>query len=228
MTEEKCGENNKYAAAQRRVTTEQKTIYLTFDDGPSPYTDALLDVLAKYNAKATFFVTATFPEYEDCIGRAYREGHAIGVHTASHDYYSIYASEEAFFKDFFIVEDIIYGQTGKYSRLFRFPGGSSNTVSRFNPGIMSRLAKAMTDMGYKYFDWDVSSGDAGETTKTSVVIENVIARCTGRTTAVVLQHDIKNFSVDAVEKIILWGLQNGYTFAALDLTSPGAHQEIAN
>ena len=93
---------------------------------------------------------------------------------------------------------------------------------------MSRLAKMMTDMGYQYYDWNVSSGDAGQTTKTDVVVENIIDGCSGKRTSVVLQHDIKDFSVDAVEKVLVWGLRNGYTFRALDLTSPAAHHGIAN
>lgn len=210
------------------VNPDSKTIYLTFDDGPGPYTDRLLDVLAEYNAKATFFVTAESTKYRDCIGRAYREGHAIGVHACSHDYYTIYASEQAFFDDFFAMEEIIEEQTGTTTQLFRFPGGSSNTVSSFNPGIMSRLSKAMENLGYKYFDWNVSSGDAGETTKTDVVLENVIEGCTGKRAAIVLQHDIKDFSVDAVEQIIIWGLNNGYRFCALDMSSPDAHHGINN
>lgn len=210
------------------VAPDGKTIYLTFDDGPGPYTDELLDILGKYNVKATFFVTAEREKYRDCIGRAYREGHSIGVHTCSHDYYEIYASEEAYFDDFFAMEDIIYEQTGEYTKLFRFPGGSSNTVSSFNPGIMSRLTKAMENMGYKYFDWNVTSGDAGETTKTDVVLENVIDGCTGRKTCVVLQHDIKDYSVDAVEQIIIWGLNNGYSFRGLDMDSPDAHHGVNN
>ena len=224
---------------ERRVTVQPircpdtvdptaKTIYLTFDDGPGPYTDQLLDVLDKYNAKATFFVTAAYPKYYDCIGRAYREGHAIGVHTYSHNYYSIYASEGDYFADFSAMQDLIEEQTGTTTTLFRFPGGSSNTVSSFNPGIMTRLSQAMTALGYKYFDWNVTSGDAGETTKTDVVFENVVDGCSQRRVSVVLQHDIKDFSVDAVERILLWGLNNGYTFRALDMSSPDAHHGLNN
>ena len=198
------------------VIPEEKTIYLTFDDGPGPYTGQLLDILARYGVKATFFVTGDDPDYNDLIGRAYREGHTIGVHTFSHDYYRIYSSDQAFFDDFLATEDLIYEQTGTYSRLFRFPGGSSNTVSRnYNYGIMSRLAKTFTDMGYVYFDWNVTSGDAA-------------AGCSENTVNVVLQHDIKGFSVDAVAQIINWGRNHGYTFKALDETSFTAHHEIAN
>lgn len=210
------------------VNPDGKTIYLTFDDGPGPYTSKLLDVLAEYNVKATFFVTAANPKYYDMIAREVNEGHSVGVHSYSHNYKTIYSSEEAFFNDFNAMEEIIYEQTGSYTQLCRFPGGSSNTVSNFNPGIMSRLTEALTDMGYKYFDWNVSSGDAGETTKTDVVISNIESGCRGMKAAVVLQHDIKDFSVNAVESVIIWGLQNGYTFRALDMSSPDAHHGVNN
>ncbi len=210
------------------VMPDRKTIYLTFDDGPGPYTDELLDILARYGVKATFFVTCSNEDYFDCVGRAFREGHSIGVHSASHNYYKIYDSEDAFFDDFYEVEDMIFEQTGSYTNLCRFPGGSSNTVSSFNPGIMSRLAEAMEHLGYKYFDWNVSSGDAGETTNTKQIVQNVEDGCTGRQASIVLQHDIKDYSVAAVEQIINWGLSNGYSFSALDLTSPGAHHTILN
>ena len=209
------------------VYPDRKTIYLTFDDGPSYYTPELLDVLARYNVKATFFVTGNHPEYLDCIGRAYREGHTIGVHSYTHNYWTIYASEEAFFEDFKKCQDMIYEQTGEYTTLFRFPGGSSNTVSNFNPGIMSRLTQTMTEMGYYYFDWNVTSGDAGETTDTDEVYWNVRSGCTSNV-SVVLQHDIKGFSVAAVERIIIWGLNNGYQFLPLEESSYGAHHRINN
>lgn len=210
------------------IEPDEKTIYLTFDDGPGPYTDRLLDILAEYNVKVTFFVTCLNPDYADCIGRAYNEGHSIAAHTASHNYYQIYASEDAFFGDMDRVQELIYQQTGSYTSLIRFPGGSSNTVSSFNPGIMTRLVQAVTDSGYKYFDWNVSSGDAGETTDTNQVVENIISGCNGRKASVVLQHDIKDYSVAAVEQVILWGIRNGYTFRALDMSSPTARHGVAN
>lgn len=210
------------------VDPGSKVICLTFDDGPGPYTERLLDVLGRYNVKATFFVTCRYPDYFDCIGRAYAEGHSIGVHSASHNYRAIYASEQAFFEDFEAVEELINAQTGSYASLCRFPGGSSNTVSRFNRGIMTRLTQAVEDMGFQYFDWNVSSGDAGETTSTARVVSNIVEGCSEHEVSVVLQHDIKDFSVDAVEQVIVWGLNNGYVFAPLDESSPPVHHKLAN
>ncbi len=205
-----------------------RTIYLTFDDGPGPYTARLLDLLAEYQVKVTFFVTNDYPAYADMIGRAFREGHSIGVHAYNHNYYTIYASKDAYLQDFYAMQNIIYAQTGSYTDLFRFPGGSSNTISRFNPGIMTELARDMTEMGYYYFDWHVTSGDAGETEDTDTVYANIVAGVQQYSQAIVLQHDIKDFSVAAVERVIQWGLANGYTFAALQPGSPDAHHGIAN
>ena len=210
------------------IDPEGKLIYLTFDDGPGPYTDELLDLLARYKVKASFFVTNLFPDYVNCIGRADREGHSIGVHSFSHNYRRVYASEEAFFEDFTAMQQIIFEQTGHYTALCRFPGGSSNTVSRFNRGIMSRLTKTVEELGYTYFDWNVSSGDAGETTSTENVVQNILDGCANRRVSVVLQHDSKEFSVAAVERVIVWGLTNGYQFAALDENGPTTHHRVAN
>lgn len=210
------------------ITPPGKTIYLTFDDGPGPYTEALLDVLQKYGVKATFFVTGNREAYRGAITRAYNEGHSLGVHSYTHDYGRIYSGEEAFFEDFCATEEMLHELTGSYTQLCRFPGGSSNTVSRFNHGIISRLAARLTEMNYSYFDWNVSSGDAGETRSTDKIVENIISGCAGQDCSIVLQHDIKAYSVDAVERVIQWGLENGYTFLPLDLTSPGMHHNIAN
>lgn len=208
------------------VYPEGKVIYLTFDDGPSSHTGRLLDILAKYDVKATFFVvgTANTSVLKDIAD----QGHAIGIHAYRHDYKEIYASEEAYFADLLAMQQLIYDHTGIYTTLVRFPGGGSNTVSRFNPGIMSRLSEAVQDMGFQYFDWNVDSNDAGGARDAATVAANVINGCTGRRVCVVLQHDIKGYSVDAVEQIILWGLANGYTFLPMDPTSPTVHHGINN
>lgn len=154
------------------IPVGDKVIYLTFDDGPSSYTNTLLDILKKYNVKATFFVTSNGSD--DTIKRSFQEGHSIGIHSYSHKYNEIYKSEEAFFKDVDKVNERIKRITGEYSRILRFAGGSSNTVSRFNKGIMTRLSKEVELKGYKYFDWNVSSSDTA--TKDSNKIANNVIR----------------------------------------------------
>jgi peptidoglycan/xylan/chitin deacetylase (PgdA/CDA1 family) len=126
------------------------------------------------------------------------------------------------------MQQIIESETGVHTTLVRFPGGSSNTVSKFNKGIMTRLSKLLGEMGFQYFDWNVNSGDAGQTTKTEEVVQFAIEGISHYDVAIVLQHDIKEYSVEAVEEIILWGLENGYRFLPLDPTSPNAHHKIRN
>ena len=136
-------------------------IYLTFDDGPSTKNTArLLDILKEENVKATFFLTdKTNTDY--LIKRMYDEGHTIGLHTASHNYKYIYSSTTNFIKDIEKIQEKVARITGEKSSIIRFPGGSSNTVSSFNPGIMCTLSNMVIEKGYHYFDWNVSSGDAG-------------------------------------------------------------------
>ena len=210
----------------------EKVIYLTFDDGPSPYTENLLYLLKVYGAKATFFVTGNNPDYNYLIGKAYSQGHAIGVHTWCHDYDTIYKNEDAYFEDFLKIQELIKEQTGSYSKIFRFPGGSSNGISRsYNdePGIMTRLAQDATDLGLQYFDWNVDSDDAGSAVKAEQVAKNIKEECAMYgPVCVVLQHDIKSWSVNAVESVLVWGKKNGYEFRALDETCWGAHHDIFN
>ena len=213
------------------VNPGDKVVYLTFDDGPCAYTKTLLDVLAKYNVKATFFVVDKGTNNNKIMQRIVEEGHAIGVHSLTHDYDTIYVNEDAYLQDFNAMRQIIYDQTGVWTTLFRFPGGSSNGVSKsYNevPGIMTRLTKLMTDMGYQYFDWNVSSGDAGGVKTADGVFSNVVSGIQKHNVSVVLQHDIKKYSVEAVERIIIWGLENGYTFLPLDATSPVCHHSVNN
>ncbi len=214
------------------VTPNGKTIYLTFDDGPSKYTSELLDVLKKYNVKATFFVTNQnlTKGYDSVIKRAYDEGHSIGLHTSSHNY-NIYSSVDSYFNDLYAIQNKVKNITGYTSMLIRFPGGSSNTVSKAYDGgtkIMSKLSKEVERRGFKYVDWNIVSGDAGETTDTNQVVSNVIGSLGNNSTYVVLQHDIKEFSVDAVAAIIEYGLSHGYTFRPYTLTSPTVHHQVLN
>jgi peptidoglycan/xylan/chitin deacetylase (PgdA/CDA1 family) len=214
---------------QDPVNTGSKIIYLTFDDGPGAYTENLLEVLDRYNVKATFFVTNNAPDYQYLIGEEAARGHTVGIHSYSHDYSKIYTSKDAYMADLWAMNDIITAQTGSGASFLRFPGGSSNTVSKkYCKGIMTALASEVEADGFRYCDWNVLSGDAGDTTSTSKVVANVIAGCSKNDISIVLQHDIKSFSVAAVEEIIQWGLSEGYTFLPMDGSTPMVHQGLNN
>jgi len=201
-----------------------KVIYLTFDDGPGAYTNELLDTLKRYNVKVTFFITGNGSD--EVIKRAYNEGHTIAIHTYSHQYNEVYKSVDAYFNDLNKVQERIKRITGQETRLVRFPGGSSNTVSRITPGIMTTLAKMLENQGYKYFDWNVASSDTANISRNAIA--NNVIKSLRNGDNVVLQHDIKYESVKAVDQIIQYGLANGYTFKALTIDSPTAHHAINN
>lgn len=204
----------------------ERVIYLTFDDGPGEHTGRLLDVLAKYGVKATFFVTG----YGDdaIIKREFDEGHTVALHTNTHNYAYVYSSVENYFADLYMVRDRVQRITGLAPNLIRFPGGSSNTISAvYARGIMSTLVGEVGRRGFYYADWNISSGDAGGAGTAGAVYANVVGRL-GDGQYVVLQHDVKGFSVDAVEGIIQYGLENGYTFLPMNETSFLAHHGVNN
>ncbi len=209
------------------VEPGDKVIYLTFDDGPSNHTRRLLEILAEYDVKATFFVVGTMDM--TVLKQIAADGHAIALHSDTHDYEKIYTSDEAFFADMNALRQKIKNACGVDTMLMRFPGGSSNTVSKkFSAGIMTRLTQSVVAQGYRYFDWNVDSRDAADAKTAEQVFQNVISAVQGKSYSVVLQHDIFSYSVEATEMIIQWGLANGYTFKALDITSPGAHHDVKN
>lgn len=203
-----------------------KTVYLTFDDGPSSNTIKILDVLKKYNAKATFFVTgnANDETKKEVFKRIVDEGHSIGIHTYTHDYAEVYASEDAFFDDLKKMDDEIFEYTGLRTKLTRFPGGSNNTISRKYGGkdLMKRLVNSVTEKGYKYFDWNVSSGDAtGKPISKEQLVKNVVTDCQKFNKSVVLCHDslAKKTTTASVEDIVSQLQEKGYQFKALDENS---------
>ena len=212
-------------------TTEQsdeKIVYLTLDDGPSDNTQAVLDILDKYNAKATFFVTGEMPEYKDMIKAAYDKGHTIGMHTYSHDYAKVYASVDAYFQDLDQIGQMVQEEIGYVPCFIRFPGGSSNTVSKkYTAGIMSTLVQEVQNRGYQYYDWNGSSGDGSVRTT-----EELVAQATSfdSNNIILLCHDShgKQTTVEALPQIIEHYQSLGYTFKALDRDSFVAHHGVNN
>lgn len=182
---------------------ENRKVYLTFDDGPSIYTEELLDILAEHNVKATFFVTGKGKEkYGDTYRRIVEEGHTLGMHSYSHEYGTIYASLENFQEDIELLKDFLYNETGVVSHFYRFPGGSSNQVSKTD---IHEMIDYLNAMGITYFDWNVSSGDATtDPVSSDQIVDRVMKQLPSHRVAVVLMHDAgdKRSTVDALGKLI--------------------------
>ena len=203
------------------------TVYLTFDDGPTAYTDKLLDVLDKYGVKVTFFVV--YGNRVEQLQRMDAAGHTIGIHSNTHEYREIYSSVNNFLKDFDAISDKVEAAVGYRPTIMRFPGGSSNTVSRsYCRGVMTALTKKVKEMGLRYFDWNADSRDVAEAKTAEEVYTNVAKGMYYVKDCIMLQHDIIGFSVNAVEDIVKWGLLNGYTFEPLTMDSPVCEFKVAN
>ncbi len=209
-------------------SNQKGTIYLTFDDGPKEgTTNVILDILKEEGVSATFFVTNSGPDY--LIKREHDEGHTVGLHTASHNYQTVYKSVDSYYNDLKQVQDRVKRITGIESKIIRFPGGSSNTVSKkYSKGIMTTLTKDVVNKGYRYYDWNISSGDAGETTSSSGVYNNVIRSLSKNKVNMILMHDIKPYTRDALRNIIRYGKNNGYTFAKITMSTPMVTHHVNN
>ncbi len=211
------------------INPGDKVVYLTFDDGPGPHTENLLNILDKYGVKVTFFVTNQHSGYRNLIGEAHRRGHTIALHTYSHKYEDIYSSETAYYEDLQKIHNMVVSQTGVKPSIVRFPGGTSNAISKnYCDGIMTKLSESLAYRGYLYCDWNVSSSDAGGADTKEEVAANVISGIKGKKVSIVLQHDTKKYSVEAVEEIIVWGLANGYTFLPMTENTPMVHHRVNN
>ena len=201
----------------RDKTNGHKTIYLTFDDGPSANTESVLNTLDKYGCKATFFVTGQNPDYFPWIKEAYNRGHTIGLHSYTHDYQSCYSSPEGFWNEFDSIGQVVKDQIGYVPCFIRFPGGASNTISAdYSQGIMSQLVNDVQSRGYQYYDWEMSCGDGAVRTTD----ELIAAGCQplDSDNVIYLAHDgsAKETTAEALPAIIEYYQAQGYTFEAID------------
>jgi len=211
-----------------------KVVYLTFDDGPSARTPEILDILKKYNAKATFFVIGqNMSKYGYLLKRMVAEGHTVALHSNSHNYAQIYKSTDAFWADQAAIGEKVKAQIGYVPTIFRFPGGGSNTISRkYCTGVMSALVSQSAQKGLLYYDWNISSGDATPGGASAATItRNVINGINkGYKTPIVLLHDAgaKYTTVQALEPILKQATEAGYSFAAMTNKTPTVHQKVLN
>lgn len=192
-----------------------RRVYLTFDDGPSKQTDEILEILERNQVKATFFVightdSQSMEEYKKIV----EQGHGIGIHSYTHEYDKIYSSLEAFQQDVTSMSDLIYAATGVRTHLYRFPGGSANSVCNTS---MEELIRWLGNEGYIYYDWNALNGDA-VTKNLSVdtlirnVMKNVELNRKNNQTSIVLMHDLeaRHNTVEALEPLIQRLKAEGY------------------
>lgn len=201
-----------YVTAPQEYNYEEGTIYFTFDDGPSQYTYSILQYLKKYDVKATWFVVPDRSEW--CAGALKsiaNAGHTIGVHSASHDYEKIYASVEAFLEDFHEAWDIVREATGQTPQIFRFPGGSKND---FNADTRDDIIKEMTRRGFRFYDWNVESGDVDGATW-SDMYHSIPLDCGNLLRPVVLMHDTKQSTAYVIEDVLKVLVKEGYKFSSI-------------
>ena len=201
-----------------------KIAYLTFDDGPSMNTSAILAILKQYNIKATFFVNG-HPHLKDLYKQISDDGHALANHTYSHDYKNIYKSADSFKKDVKKLDAFLTNLTGKEPNyILRFPGGSNNHISRDYGGmeIMNSVIKDMNKEGYLYFDWNVDSSDAYVFRQSKDnIVQAVLTQSSELNHPIILMHDLdpKTTTVDALREIIEGLRSKGYAFDVLSKTT---------
>lgn len=180
-----------------------RKVYLTFDDGPSMYTQDILEVLKIYDVKATFFVTGMKPEYGERLQDILDDGHSLALHSFSHVYSDIYSSLDNFKNDFNKLREYVYQNTGEEINLFRFPGGSANNI--VSPEVRKEILTWLEKEGIVYFDWNVSSGDGGnQILSPQEIADNCIKGISDCNTAIVLLHDSssKVTTIEALPLII--------------------------
>lgn len=178
-----------------------KTMYLTFDDGPSEEnTSAVLDILKERGIKATFFVVGeNVKKHPDVARRIVEEGHTIGIHCNQHEYDKIYASVDSYLADFQEAYDTVKEVTGVEARLFRFPGGSVNS---YNKKVYQEIIQEMTARGFVYYDWNASLEDAVTKAEPETLIQNAVSSTLGRKHVVMLAHDIVYQTTQRLDELI--------------------------
>ncbi len=215
-------------AAKEEQPDGIRNVYLTFDDGPSSNTDRILDILAEYDVKATFFVVGKEEEiYQPMYKRIVEEGHTLAMHSYSHKYNEIYQSVESYAEDLSKLQEFLYDTTGVWCRYCRFPGGSSNTVSKVD---MHELIDYVDDQDISYFDWNILSGDAsGGYISPESIVRNCTARLYEYQEAVILMHDAaeKDSTVEALPRLIetIQAMENTRIVPITDDTEPIHHMD---
>lgn len=201
-----------------------KTAYLTFDDGPSELTDQYLDILKRYDAKATFFLIGEQIQGDmvKVVRREIDEGHEIGIHTYTHDSSKIYVSADSYYQDVCQVRRLLKKEFQYEPSLWRFPWGSANCyICHFKKDVIERLGKENMD----YADWNVSAEDSVGSHSVESILANVRKDCFRVENPVILMHDsnTNRMTLYALDSILSMLSQEGYSFATLDQREKSCH-----
>jgi len=205
--------------ASAAAAESKKIAYITLDDGPSrSVTTENLDTLKKYGVSATFFVLPR-SGMDDLYKRIVAEGHAVGNHSYSHDYNYLYSSTGDFKTDVIKAGEFIHNKTGYTATVYRFPGGSMGR----SKAVIEARADILAGLGYRYFDWDVSTADTDPKLRTygteehivGILVSNILNNTNGRKTLTILMHDTSEYSAKALPRIIEGLQKQGYSFDVL-------------
>ncbi len=206
----------------------KKRAYLTFDDGPSDQTEKILKILREKNVKATFFVVGKEGEYAKKVYRKIiADGNALGLHSYSHDYSEIYSSIEKYKKDLEKLQIYLKKVTGREIKIYRFPGGSSNSIAKIN---LEQCASYLREKGITYYDWNALNDDAVcFENPPKILNEKIMADVRGKNTVIILMHDLHECSatVDALPSLIDELKKDGYEILPITKkTRPIQHKKF--
>jgi peptidoglycan/xylan/chitin deacetylase (PgdA/CDA1 family) len=193
-------------------TSMMKPVYLSFDDGPNEYTPAILDILASYGIKATFFMLGPhIDQYPSTVKRMINEGHAVGLHGVTHNHTLIYRTPQTVVNEMNNCNVSLKKAAGVGTNLIRVPYGSM-------PYMKQDYRNAVVQAGYRMWDWNVDSTDSlGAGTDT--IIKKTIEQVSTKDSAIILFHD-KKTTLQALPAVIDYLIQHGYHFKTMDSSMP--------
>ena len=200
-------------------TSEEKRVFLTFDDGPTTtVTPFILDLLKQENIKATFFVLGSRAKANpDLIKREFEEGHYIANHGYTHKYSQIYQSSQTVLDEYNYAEGCIQEALENpdyHSRVFRFPGGS---VGGYYKTIKKQAKQFLRQNNIVSLDWNALSKDADGAHTKETIMQNIIGTVGQKQSVVILMHDAadKILTYETLPDVIQYLRDNGYNFKNL-------------
>ena len=196
--------------------SENKRVFLTFDDGPSQtVTPVILDILKQENIKATFFLLGSRVELKpDIVKREYEEGHYLASHGYSHVYSQIYASPQSVLDEYNNCITAIRNAIGNQEynpHLFRFPGGYYGGKYA---NIKKEASQLLEQNEVLHIDWNALTSDAAGAKTTQEFIAELEKTVPKHNSVVVLMHDAgnKTATAEALPTIIKYFRDKGFEF----------------